>query len=137
MTVRTLLQALERDLSVSPQVVSPKPGPSTSLRADPLEKDVRGVTFDSRQVEDGWIFVALRGLKADGTEFAPQALERGAAAIVAERSPDAHVDVPWVIVADARYALAILSAEFHGHPSRRMRWLGSPARTARRRRVMC
>jgi UDP-N-acetylmuramoyl-L-alanyl-D-glutamate--2,6-diaminopimelate ligase len=82
------------------------------------------VTFDSRQVEDGWIFVALRGLKADGTEFVPQAVERGAAAIVAERGPETRVDVPWVIVADARDALATLSAEFYGHPSRRMQVVG-------------
>jgi UDP-N-acetylmuramoyl-L-alanyl-D-glutamate--2,6-diaminopimelate ligase len=115
MTVRTLLQALERDLA-GPHVVSSKPAA--------LERDARGVTFDSRQVGEGWIFVALRGLKADGTEFVPQAVERGAAAIVAERGPETGVDVPWVVVADARYALAILAAEFYAHPSRRMQVVG-------------
>ena len=110
MTVAALLSALDR--------------PSTSLRASGLEQEALGVTFDSRQVRAGWIFVALRGLKADGTEFAPQAIERGAAAIVAERAPDAGVDVPWVIVGDARLALAILSAEFNEHPSRRMQVVG-------------
>jgi UDP-N-acetylmuramoyl-L-alanyl-D-glutamate--2,6-diaminopimelate ligase len=116
MTVATLLSALERELPASPQVMPAAP--------DALAQDARGVTFDSRQVGRGWIFVALRGLKADGTEFAPQAIERGAAAIVAERAPTASVDVPWVIVGDARFALAILSAEFYEHPSRRMQVVG-------------
>jgi UDP-N-acetylmuramoyl-L-alanyl-D-glutamate--2,6-diaminopimelate ligase len=115
MTVGTLLQALERELPATPQVVG---------SADAREREANGVTFDSRQMGKGWVFVALRGLKADGTEFVPQAIERGAAAIVAERAPEVRVDVPWVIVGDARLALAILAAEFYRHPSREMQVVG-------------
>jgi len=78
----------------------------------------------SRRIEPGWLFVALRGRKADGVAFAPQAIAAGAAAIVAEGPPPAPVTVPWVVVADARVALAWLAAEFFGHPSRRMRVVG-------------
>jgi UDP-N-acetylmuramoyl-L-alanyl-D-glutamate--2,6-diaminopimelate ligase len=68
--------------------------------------------------------VALRGLKADGVAFAAQAVAAGASAVVAERLPDGPVPVPWVVVADARLALALLAAEFHGHPSRAMSVVG-------------
>jgi UDP-N-acetylmuramoyl-L-alanyl-D-glutamate--2,6-diaminopimelate ligase len=84
----------------------------------------RGVTHDSRRVEAGWVFVALRGLKADGADFAPQAIAAGAAAIVADRPPPTATQVPWIVVHDARLALAWLAAEFSGHPSREMQVIG-------------
>ena len=83
-----------------------------------------GVTHDSRRVVAGAVFVALRGLKSDGAAFVPQALAAGAAAIVAEQPPPAPVAVPWVVVKDARLAIALLAAEFFGHPSREMRVVG-------------
>ncbi|MBI3047944.1 MAG: UDP-N-acetylmuramoyl-L-alanyl-D-glutamate--2,6-diaminopimelate ligase [Acidobacteria bacterium] len=89
-----------------------------------LDVPCRGVTHDSRRVAPGWLFVALRGLKADGAEFAPQAIASGAAAVVAEGPPRTRAAVPWVVVGDARLALAWLAAEFFGHPSRRMRVVG-------------
>jgi UDP-N-acetylmuramoyl-L-alanyl-D-glutamate--2,6-diaminopimelate ligase len=84
----------------------------------------RGVTHDSRRVQAGSVFVALRGLKSDGTDFVSHAMAAGAAAVVAERPPDAPTDVPWIVVKNARLALAWLAAEFSGHPSREMRVVG-------------
>jgi UDP-N-acetylmuramoyl-L-alanyl-D-glutamate--2,6-diaminopimelate ligase len=121
MTLGALLQGLERMLAATE-----RPQASAAV-ARALDVEVRGVTHDSRQAGPGWIFVALRGLKADGTAFAPQAMAQGAAAIVAEAaSPAASSanDVPHVIVKDARLALALLAAEFHGHPSHRMQVIG-------------
>ena len=89
-----------------------------------LHVECRGVTHDSRRVGPGWIFVALRGLKADGAEFAPAAIGAGAAAIIAEREPDTVSLVPWVVVKDARLILAWLAAAFFGHPSRQMKVVG-------------
>jgi UDP-N-acetylmuramoyl-L-alanyl-D-glutamate--2,6-diaminopimelate ligase len=63
-------------------------------------------------------------LKSDGIDFALQAVATGAAAVVAERAPSVPVEVPWVVVRDARLALAWLAAEFFGHPSRDMRVVG-------------
>jgi UDP-N-acetylmuramoyl-L-alanyl-D-glutamate--2,6-diaminopimelate ligase len=83
-----------------------------------------GVTHDSRRVTPGTIFVALRGLKMDGADFAQQAIAAGAAAIVSERAAEHIMDVPWITVVDARLALAHLAAEFNGHPSRQMRVIG-------------
>jgi UDP-N-acetylmuramoyl-L-alanyl-D-glutamate--2,6-diaminopimelate ligase len=92
--------------------------------AQSLEAPCLGVTHDSRDVRPGFVFVALRGLKAEGVAFAPQAIAAGARAVVAERDSPAGTAVPWVVVRDARLALASLSAEFYGHPSRQMRVVG-------------
>ena len=59
----------------------------------------------------------LRGLKADGAEFARDAIARGAIAVVAETPAPPATTVPWLQVANARLALAALSAAFFGHPS--------------------
>jgi UDP-N-acetylmuramoyl-L-alanyl-D-glutamate--2,6-diaminopimelate ligase len=86
--------------------------------------DVRGVAYDSRQVKPGDVFIALRGLKAAGADFAADAIRRGAVAVVADRPPEAKTTVPWVLVPDARAAMAAVAAEFFGHPSRSMQVVG-------------
>ena len=85
---------------------------------------VTGVAYDSRAVEPGHVFVALRGQHADGTQFVGQAVERGAVAVVAERPAPTGVAVPWIAVSDARLALAVMAAAFYGHPSDQMRVVG-------------
>jgi UDP-N-acetylmuramoyl-L-alanyl-D-glutamate--2,6-diaminopimelate ligase len=83
---------------------------------------VTGIAYDSREVAPGHVFVALRGLHTDGSFFVRQAVDRGAVAIVSEEpSP---VVIPALQVDDARSALAILAAEFEGHPSEKMRVIG-------------
>jgi UDP-N-acetylmuramoyl-L-alanyl-D-glutamate--2,6-diaminopimelate ligase len=86
--------------------------------------DIRGLAYDSRQVKPGDVFIALKGLKAAGADFAADAIRRGAVAVVADRPADADVAVPWVIVQDARATMAALAAEFYGHPSRSMQVVG-------------
>lgn len=91
--------------------------PVRDVRAD-LNADITGVTPDSRLVTKGALFVAIPGTAKDGTAFIPQAREKGAAAIVAEGG-DADVIVP-----DARAALALLAANFHGRPAGRLSLVG-------------
>ena len=86
--------------------------------------DIRGLAYDSRQVRPGDVFVALKGLKAAGADYAAEAVRRGAVAVVADRPSDGTVPVPWVIVPDARSAMAAMAAEFYGHPSRSMQVVG-------------
>ena len=117
MTVGELLRAFA-------QVLPADERPAISGNARALETECSGVTHDSRAVRPGSVFVALRGLKADGTAFAAEALNAGAAAIVAEQPSAAAVNAPWIVVNDARLALALLAAEFFGHPSRQMRVIG-------------
>ena len=90
----------------------------------PSNVAVSAVAYDSRRVIPGSVFVALRGLKADGTTFVPQALARGAVLIVAEVPPPVDQAAPWLVVHDARLALALLADAFYDHPSRRMRVVG-------------
>jgi UDP-N-acetylmuramoyl-L-alanyl-D-glutamate--2,6-diaminopimelate ligase len=116
MTIGELLRALDEvpGLTRSPSASS---GPVLGVPCT-------GVTHDSRRAGRGTIFVALVGLKANGAVFAPQAIAAGASAVVAESPAPADVTVPWVVVNDARLALAWLSAEFFHHPSREMSVVG-------------
>jgi UDP-N-acetylmuramoyl-L-alanyl-D-glutamate--2,6-diaminopimelate ligase len=82
-----------------------------------LACEVTGVAYDSRRVQPGAVFVALRGLRADGVAFVEQAITRGALAVVAEAPAPAGEPVPWITVRDARLALAELAAAFYRHPS--------------------
>jgi len=90
--------------------------------------EVTGIAYDSRQVKPGEVFVAIRGLNVDGHNFIPQAVEKGAAAVVGERPVKAvrqpASGVPYIQVRDSRLALAMLSAAFYGHPGRRLRVIG-------------
>jgi UDP-N-acetylmuramoyl-L-alanyl-D-glutamate--2,6-diaminopimelate ligase len=115
MTVRELLSSLTRELRGQP----------VALPADAaLDMPCAGVEYDSRKVKRGSVFVALPGQKADGAAFASQAVASGAVAIVSERQRPENVAAPWVVVGNARLALAHLASEFFGHPSRRMKVVG-------------
>ncbi len=85
---------------------------------------VSAIAYDSRRVVPGSVFVALKGLKADGGAFAEQAVSRGARAIVSESPKAGGITVPWIVVRDARLALALLADRFFNHPSRRMPVIG-------------
>ena len=88
------------------------------------EAAVSSVVYDSRQAATGSVFVALRGLQADGTTFVRDAVTRGAIAIFAETPAPAGLAIPWLQVADARLVLAALSSEFFGRPSERLTLVG-------------
>jgi UDP-N-acetylmuramoyl-L-alanyl-D-glutamate--2,6-diaminopimelate ligase len=85
---------------------------------------VTGIAYDSRRVQPGQVFVALKGQIVDGTSFANQAIERGAVAVVSQEPAPADARVPWVVVRDSRLALALLAAEFEGNPSSHMQVVG-------------
>jgi UDP-N-acetylmuramoyl-L-alanyl-D-glutamate--2,6-diaminopimelate ligase len=95
--------------------------PGAEVAADP-GTPVDHVTYDSRQVQPGSMFVAIRGLSADGNAFVDAACRKGAAVVVSEAPPAAGV--PWVRVADARIALAVFSAAVLGDPARSLRLVG-------------
>jgi UDP-N-acetylmuramoyl-L-alanyl-D-glutamate--2,6-diaminopimelate ligase len=85
---------------------------------------VTGIAYDSRAIKPGEVFVALRGQHADGTAFARQTVDRGAAAIVSEAPPLEGISIPWTAVTDARLALAVLADAFFQHPSGDMQVVG-------------
>ena len=87
------------------------------------EQDITGLTDDSRQVRAGSLFVAVRGVQADGHRFLEQAVGAGAAAVVIEagRVPCEVLDtlgVPVIEVSSSRQFLGVLAGRFHGDPSR-------------------
>jgi UDP-N-acetylmuramoyl-L-alanyl-D-glutamate--2,6-diaminopimelate ligase len=84
--------------------------------------EVSKLAYDSRTVEPGTLFFCVVGEHADGHEFAARAVERGAAALVVER--ELELDVPQVVVADARLAMAPIAARFHGDPTAELRVAG-------------
>ena len=85
---------------------------------------VTGLSYDSRQVKPGHIFFALRGVHSDGASFAPQAIAKGAIAVVAESTAPAGTSVPWIQVSSDRGALAALAAAYYRHPSEELLLVG-------------
>ena len=81
----------------------------------PQEADITALTCDSREVVPGALFVALEGANADGRAYIPDALARGAAAVVCR--PPLPQGVAGAAADDPRSALARLAAEFYGHPA--------------------
>jgi UDP-N-acetylmuramoyl-L-alanyl-D-glutamate--2,6-diaminopimelate ligase len=97
--------------------------PGAGWEGELPETRVTGVTYDSRQFQAGFIFVAVQGQSVDGHRFISQVVERGAAAVVG--TEDLHgLAVPYIRVQDARIALAALSAVFYDHPANQMTMIG-------------
>ncbi|MBD0338531.1 MAG: UDP-N-acetylmuramoyl-L-alanyl-D-glutamate--2,6-diaminopimelate ligase [Thermoleophilia bacterium] len=84
--------------------------------------EVRDLAYDARAVVSGTLFFCVPGSRADGHEFAPAAVGRGAAALVVERPVDA--DVPQLVVPSARAAMAVVADEFFGRPSQELEVAG-------------
>ena len=99
-------------------IVEPPPGGVNRDRA------IAAIAYDSRRVAPGSVFVAVKGLRADGGAFVEHAVSRGAIAVVSESAPPDAFAVPWLAVRDARLALALLADRFFDHPSRRMPVVG-------------
>ncbi len=97
--------------------------PVEALSGAPEGVEVTGVVLDSREVKAGNLFVAIEGERVDGHRFIPDAIERGAAAVVGTRPPG-ELAIPYVQVQDSREALAYLSAAFYGFPAHKMTVIG-------------
>jgi len=86
--------------------------------------EIGSIAYSSADIVPGSLFAALRGEKKDGFDFVPDALARGAAAVLSDRPRPAGVTAAWVQVFDPREALALAAANFYGHPSRRLTLIG-------------
>jgi UDP-N-acetylmuramoyl-L-alanyl-D-glutamate--2,6-diaminopimelate ligase len=89
-----------------------------------MDMPVRGIECDSRRVREGGLFVAIRGTRQDGLQFAEDAMQRGAVVIVSEAPAPPGCEAVWVRVRDGRAALADIAAGYYDHPSRRMLLIG-------------
>ncbi len=99
------------------ELISALPEAEAAGGTDP---EIRRVVHDSRRVEPGDLFVAIRGQKVDGLSHVAEAIGRGAVAILAETLPAGTSGVPWVCVRRARPALGILAARLADMPAEKL-----------------
>lgn len=85
---------------------------------------ITGIQYDSRKVVKGNVFVAINGFKVDGHDYIEHALDNGAIAIVVEKDVSISHDAVIIKVKDTRKALAKLSSEFYGNPSKKIELIG-------------
>jgi UDP-N-acetylmuramoyl-L-alanyl-D-glutamate--2,6-diaminopimelate ligase len=98
--------------------------PLTSTYGDMTVK-VMGICFDSRSVQPGFLFVAVKGTQADGHQYVSKAVELGASAIVCEKLPDTiYEKTTYVTVKDSAQSLGIIAANFFGNPSQKLNLVG-------------
>src|SRR5882672_7418841 len=85
---------------------------------------VTDVTHDSRQAQQGSLFVAVRGELFDAHKFVPQVIAQGAAGVLSELERPTDFDSIWIQVEDIRRAMAVAAATVHHHPSRELQLAG-------------
>ena len=90
-------------------------GPEVTARSASGAIEIAGITADSRQVQPGWLFAAMPGSKADGARFVPEAIARGAAAILVKEGTQvaAPAGIAVLTAAEPRQALARMAARFY------------------------
>ena len=91
----------------------------------PKNPEISALTFDSRKVTPGAMFVAVRGTAVDGHSFIPLLEHSGVAAIVCEKLPEKVLPgISYVVVDNSSIALGLLSSEWFDHPSRKLKLVG-------------
>jgi len=91
--------------------------------------EVQGMALDSRQIQPGYLFVALQGTREHGLAYAERAIAEGAAAVIWESSPevaasDLMLKVPTIEINELKQGLGEIAARFYGNPSRNMKIFG-------------
>src|SRR6476661_3389336 len=89
------------------------------------DPEISGLDYNSRRVEPGFVFVAMRGESSDGNLYIDAALKNGAVAVVTDsklEKPRQHV--PWAVISNGRRALSRMSANFYGHPAEKLKVIG-------------
>lgn len=89
-----------------------------------LDKEIKGLAYDSRLVKKGFLFVAIRGFSVDGHNYLKESIDRGAAGVIVEKAVYLQNKTTVIQVEDSRRALALLSAVFYGEPSQKLSLIG-------------
>lgn len=90
-----------------------------------ITKEISGLEIDSRKIESGHMFVAVRGTQTDGHAYIGKAIEKGASVIVCETFPDnIDSDVTYIKVNDTEEVVGKLATAFYGHPTSKLKLIG-------------
>jgi UDP-N-acetylmuramoyl-L-alanyl-D-glutamate--2,6-diaminopimelate ligase len=89
-----------------------------------MDLDITDISYHSQGVKEGHLFVAIPGTKQDGHRFLGEVAAKGARCAIVEQMPRGPVEIPLVVVKDARRALAQVAAAFFSHPSREITLVG-------------
>ncbi len=90
----------------------------------PGDVEILGIAYFSKDVGPGALFAALKGEKRDGCDFVADAAAKGAVAVLSEWPRPETARLPWIQTPDARESLALAAANFHGHPSMKLKVVG-------------
>ncbi|MFN3814050.1 MAG: UDP-N-acetylmuramoyl-L-alanyl-D-glutamate--2,6-diaminopimelate ligase [Aquificaceae bacterium] len=93
------------------------------MQIEEVLKNIKGIALNSKEVKEGYLFVAIKGRQYDGHNFVSEALERGASLVLAERCEKAW-DSKCVKVEDTRKALGEVANKFFGNPSEKLKVIG-------------
>ncbi len=86
--------------------------------------DITGINIDSRKIESGHLFVAMRGTQVDGHQFIPKAIEKGAAAVLCEEIAEPVEGVTYIKVADSEDSVGPVATTFYGDPTSKLKLVG-------------
>ncbi|MFH2013074.1 MAG: UDP-N-acetylmuramoyl-L-alanyl-D-glutamate--2,6-diaminopimelate ligase [Pseudomonadota bacterium] len=86
--------------------------------------EVDGISYNSKRIEDKFLFVAIKGTKFDGHDFVKEAIKRGARSVVVEEMQENIRDATVILVPDSRMALAQIASRFYGDPSSKLTLIG-------------
>lgn len=90
----------------------------------PKDVDIKGITNNSNEVRPGYLFIALKGTKTDGSAFIPDAISRGASVIVSDRETQKQNGVVFIKVDSIQDTIWRLGKRFYGDPSSRLKVIG-------------
>src|SRR5579884_3579366 len=89
------------------------------------DPEISGLDYDSRRIQPGWVFVAMRGESSDGNRYIDAALKQGAVAVVTDSdSEQRRPNAAWAVLPHGRRALAQMSANFYDHPAEKLKIIG-------------
>ncbi|MEE1092131.1 MAG: Mur ligase domain-containing protein, partial [Prevotella sp.] len=93
--------------------------------AGSTEHEITGVNIDSRKVENGHMFIAMRGTQVDGHAYIGKAIESGAKAVLCEEIPsDINDDITYIQVESCEDSVGKIASVFYGEPSRKLKLVG-------------
>ena len=92
------------------------------------ETEIKGIAYDSRKVQEGYLFIAIKGFETDGHKYIKEAIDSGASAIIVQKDEIENIqitdEVAVIITENTRITLAEISAKFYDYPASKLRIIG-------------